>query len=609
MALRAPDVESLRDRAGVRRAARWACGAAIGAVCLVALGVACQRSWGPVSDWGAMEVATQDVGTLRTPLVGAYSRFGWNHPGPLLTVAYAIPYRLSGSNPNALLLAAGLINTACVAGVLSTCRRRGGTGLLLLGSLGIVALLASVGIGHLIDPWNAWAVFLPFLWFVFACWEVTLGDRRALLVAVVTGSIAAQGHLGYVPYVVALAAWCAVVGLRHGAAHRRERASREAGAGPPADPDAVTDTVTDPDAAPSSARWHRRLLPLGAVALLVALWSLPLLEAVGHRGGNLAAVATGYASALGSTEAGSDAPGDPADEAVDRSSASIADAAALLARTYGTPAWLGFGEPVVYPGAVAPGPLPALVVPLLALVTLAILATRWGWEPGRMAVAISAIGLVTSLLALWAIRGPAYPWLVRPAWAMALFLYLTTAWSLLLLARRRVRQPERIDAALSVIVAVIVVATSATTIAAAGDVQHPRERDSATMAELGAQLDPWLRARGPQDYALHSDGSGLVPAYAGVAAIIGRAGSTALLPGWYGRVFIPGHQLSDAGPAIELVVAEGDAAVASWQSRPYATRLATSRETIDGGRPPEQAVAVFAVPRGVVGRSSDSPPR
>ncbi|MEO6006681.1 MAG: hypothetical protein ABIU38_01400, partial [Vicinamibacteraceae bacterium] len=49
----------------------------------------------PVAD-----TATTSIATLRAArgelAVGSYSRFGWNHPGPLLYQILAGPYELSG---------------------------------------------------------------------------------------------------------------------------------------------------------------------------------------------------------------------------------------------------------------------------------------------------------------------------------------------------------------------------------------------------------------------------------------------------------------------------------------------------------------------------------
>ena len=50
------------------------------------------------SDIALIESRVRDIGTRSTPLVGPYSRYGWNHPGPFFFYALTIPYRLLGSN-------------------------------------------------------------------------------------------------------------------------------------------------------------------------------------------------------------------------------------------------------------------------------------------------------------------------------------------------------------------------------------------------------------------------------------------------------------------------------------------------------------------------------
>ena len=62
--------------------------------------------WLSSSDWAAIELRTRDVGTWRTPLVGPYSRYGWNHPGPLLFYVLAVPYRMLGAQGRGILAGA-----------------------------------------------------------------------------------------------------------------------------------------------------------------------------------------------------------------------------------------------------------------------------------------------------------------------------------------------------------------------------------------------------------------------------------------------------------------------------------------------------------------------
>ena len=53
--------------------------------------------WLPIGDYRTLQLRVADVGGSETPIVGVYSRYQWNHPGPLLFYALALPYRLSGS--------------------------------------------------------------------------------------------------------------------------------------------------------------------------------------------------------------------------------------------------------------------------------------------------------------------------------------------------------------------------------------------------------------------------------------------------------------------------------------------------------------------------------
>src|SRR5689334_8524947 len=74
-----------------------------------------RSGWLASSDWAAIELRTRDVGTSHTPLVGVYSRYGWNHPGPLLFYVLALPYRLFGAQGHGILAGALIVNAAAIA--------------------------------------------------------------------------------------------------------------------------------------------------------------------------------------------------------------------------------------------------------------------------------------------------------------------------------------------------------------------------------------------------------------------------------------------------------------------------------------------------------------
>lgn len=159
--------------------------------------------WISFSDWSAIELRTRDVGTSRTPLVGPYSRYGWNHPGPLLYYALALPYRMLGSQGTGLLLGSLLINTGACVFIGVFLWRRGRVAGLLLGTVVVLLLIRALHVDFLVNPWNPYVIVLPMLALVLACWSATEGDVRwALPVATVLGSFAIQTHIGAVVGVV-----------------------------------------------------------------------------------------------------------------------------------------------------------------------------------------------------------------------------------------------------------------------------------------------------------------------------------------------------------------------------------------------------------------------
>jgi hypothetical protein len=153
--------------------------------------------WTPVGDWALLELRSRNVGGSHTPLVGPYSRFGWSHPGPLLFYVLAIPYRLLGSRPSGMLLAALLVNGASVAGIVLLAGRRGGRVLLVAATIAVVLLCRALGADFLRDPWNPNLTVLPFAVLIFLAWSIMCADTWMLPVAVVVASFVVQSHIGY----------------------------------------------------------------------------------------------------------------------------------------------------------------------------------------------------------------------------------------------------------------------------------------------------------------------------------------------------------------------------------------------------------------------------
>ena len=228
---------------------------ALGAVLVVVLAVRVLTwDWLAVGDYGTIRLHTLDVGTSHTPLVGVYSRWGWNHPGPLLFYALAPFLRLTGGDGHGLLLGALAVNTSAVVATLVVAARAGRRVLALTG-LVLALLVLGLDPAGLIDPWNPYMLILPLFAAAIGAWRTVMGDRVAAVVLIVAGSFAVQSHVLAGPPVAVLLG-VGVVGL----AWRCWR-------GP--------------------ARGHDVRTAVIAVGVGVVCWIPPIIEQLTHSPGNL----------------------------------------------------------------------------------------------------------------------------------------------------------------------------------------------------------------------------------------------------------------------------------------------------------------------------------
>ena len=123
------------------------------------------RTYGTGGDWAFIELRTSDVFSTHPPLTGAWSRYGWNHPGPLMYLLLAVPYRLAGSW-RGLWFGAMLLNVAAIVGVAVRAPHRRALSMVFpLAALWAIA----AGTSHLFaDPWNASLVVVPVITMVAA---------------------------------------------------------------------------------------------------------------------------------------------------------------------------------------------------------------------------------------------------------------------------------------------------------------------------------------------------------------------------------------------------------------------------------------------------------
>jgi hypothetical protein len=325
--------------------------------------------WLAVGDYRTLQLRVADVGGSETPLVGVYSRYGWNHPGPLLYYLLAAPYRLTGGSDLGMLIGALAINLGAIATALWLGARAGRRALVLTG-LFVVLLCIGMNPAGLADPWNPRMVVLPLFAAALAAWRTVFGDRVAALALVLWGSFAVQCHLGSALPVLTLVA----IGLLA----------------------LVVRSVRGP-----VAGRDRRTLAWALVAGLV-VWIPPLVQQLRGADGNMSLIL--------------DFLGNPP-----QATAGPAEGLRIVFRYLSVPGdWVRGAEPVM---ANYSYDTRGWAVPwaLLALVGAAWWAWRRRWRVELAACGVAAALVVAAIVASSRIVGAPVPYLIRWGWAVAAF--------------------------------------------------------------------------------------------------------------------------------------------------------------------------------------------
>ena len=170
----------------------------------------------------AGDAAALELGTWHAArghqLLGAYSRFGWNHPGPAFFYLAAPVYEILGERGPALNLFTFVVQLICAAAIVWAAARLGGR---LLAT--IVATLLSVfalaAVPFLLgNEWNPIFPILPLVLLCFLAALVARGVATLLPLFALVGSVIVQTHVGYA---LAVAVLCLYAGIRSRAAGRR----------------------------------------------------------------------------------------------------------------------------------------------------------------------------------------------------------------------------------------------------------------------------------------------------------------------------------------------------------------------------------------------------
>jgi hypothetical protein len=207
--------------------------------------------------------ATTSIYTLRAArgelATGAYSRFGWHHPGPLLYQVLAPAYVLSGRREVSLKWTMLVLNAVVLAAWLTVLGRRS-----LLLSLAAMLAIAPLILWEqrlLFWSWNPVAPLLALALAMTLTAHVAAGSVRALSWLCLVISFIVQAHVGLAPMGIVMTA----VALAAVAGQWRTATSASA-----------------------RAAIGRHLVIAAVVA--AALWAIPVAESASHASGNLTAI-------------------------------------------------------------------------------------------------------------------------------------------------------------------------------------------------------------------------------------------------------------------------------------------------------------------------------
>jgi len=153
-----------------------------------------------MGDYAGLELATRFVWAGKT-LLGPYSRYQFNHPGPLWYFLVAPVYRAVGSTTTGVFAGACFTNALSAAAIVLAVRlftsrvRAIGVLMILLGWL--------VAFGDTcVQPWNPLTVVLPLIAFLVFSAFLARGMTAAAVPGALFGALACQTHLSVMPTVV-----------------------------------------------------------------------------------------------------------------------------------------------------------------------------------------------------------------------------------------------------------------------------------------------------------------------------------------------------------------------------------------------------------------------
>ena len=179
-------------------------------VMLVAL-VADRPAITPYGDRAVTALAVRDV-VGGHQLLGAYSRYGWHHPGPAFFLPLAAADLALGGVHWALNAGMLAMAMASVALVVTVVLRAAGSRAA-FATAGVIGLYVhAVGPATFRDPWNPWGLLLPLALLTVLGAAASAGSAASLASAVLVATWLVQTHVGAAPVSLAILVTACLLG-------------------------------------------------------------------------------------------------------------------------------------------------------------------------------------------------------------------------------------------------------------------------------------------------------------------------------------------------------------------------------------------------------------
>lgn len=164
-------------------------------------------------DYAVLEAWTRSALDLDA-LVGPYSRYRWNHPGPAAFYLWGPLFAATGQSASGLAVTTLAMNLSAMVGIAAVMWRSGGERSLIAASGALVWFVAAAGPTWFDDPWNPVIVVLPTALALAAAAAVVSGRPIQIVTVAAAASLAVQSHIGTVTPLAPALFVTVVFGLR-----------------------------------------------------------------------------------------------------------------------------------------------------------------------------------------------------------------------------------------------------------------------------------------------------------------------------------------------------------------------------------------------------------